>query len=118
MLLDKKREREIAERKRRTRYTIFQAIWLVFAVAVAGGVTYYLFTNEVLTTGLFYGLGLPRSVPDWMIYGGVGFAILVIMQLVFSIGFLLGSPEGRRRTGTPTAKSQTFDPSDQSFDDF
>jgi uncharacterized membrane protein YedE/YeeE len=117
MLLDKKRDREIAERKRRTKYTIFQVVWLVLAIFIAGGVTYWLFTNEILSTGQFYALGLPRAVPEWAIYAGIGFAILVIMQLIFSIGFLLGSPKGRRKAGKPTAESSNYDPTDQ-FDDF
>ena len=98
MLLDKKRQRDIAERKRRTRYTIFQTIWLVFAIAASAGITYWLFTNEVLTTGYFYSMDVPRSIPEWAIYGAVGFAILVFMQLIFSLGFLIGSPKGDRKS--------------------
>ena len=112
MLLDKKRDREIAERRQRTKRTLLQAVWLIIASAVSAFVTYFLFSNEILSSGQFYALGLPRAVPDWGVYLGVGFAILVIIQLLFSIGFLLGSPQGRRKAGTATAESNTFDSTD------
>jgi TRAP-type C4-dicarboxylate transport system permease small subunit len=116
MLLDKKRDREIAERQRRTKSTLFQVVWLVLATAVAAGVTYFIFTNDILTTAQFYALGLPREVPEWAIYLGVGFALLVVMQLLFSLGYLIASPKGRRKAGTPTLESSTMDPTSK-FDD-
>lgn len=114
MLLDRKRSREIAERKQRTKRTLLQTVWLIIATAVAVGVTYFLFTYEIISTGQLYALGLPNAVPEWGIYLGVGFVVLVFIQMIFAIGYLIGSPQGRRKGGTATVESSTYDPSDLS----
>ncbi len=117
MLLDKKRNREIAERHRRTRQTLLQSVFLIIASILAGGITYFIFTNDLLTTESFYTLGLPRAIPVWGIYFAMGFGILGAIQLLFSIGFMIGSPQGRRKAGTATLESSTADPNDNPFED-
>ena len=113
MRLEKKQEEELARRKGMTGKTIMQVIWLL----VTGGLAYlfvnYLFSQGLVTANTFYNqLFIPRSVPEIGVKLIMVFGIVLVMQFVFSLGYILASPEGRRRTGDATLYSRNKDPFD------
>lgn len=116
MRLEKKNQEKLDQRKGLTGKTIIQVIWLL----VTGGLAYlfvnYLFSEGLLTAGLFYNqLLIPRSVPEVGLKLIVVFGLVIVMQIVFSLGYILASPEGRRRTGDPSMYSRNKDPFDDRF---
>jgi hypothetical protein len=114
MKLEKKRDEEMAARKGMTGKTIIAFIWLAISGVIAYFLVNYLFETDVLSYGTFYGLGIPRSVPQWVITGVLIILIVIIMQTFLMLGFMLASPEGRRRTGDPSLYSHNKEP----FDDY
>ncbi len=116
MRLEKKHDEMLAKRKGLTGKTIAQVIWLL----VTGGLAYlfvnYLFNAGIITSGLFYNqLLIPRSVPEIGLKLIVVFGMVIVMQIVFSIGYIIASPEGRRRTGEASMHSRNKDPFDDRF---
>ncbi|MEZ4593557.1 MAG: hypothetical protein R3D55_20800 [Chloroflexota bacterium] len=116
MRLEKKNEEKIAQRKGLTGKTILQVIYLL----VTGGLAYlfvnYLFGQGILTAGLFYNqLLIPRSVPEIGLKLIVVFGLVIVMQIFFSLGYIIASPEGRRRTGDASMYSRNKDPFDDRF---
>ena len=116
MRLEKKHEEELAQRKGLTGKTIIQVIWLL----ITGGLAYlfvnYLFSQDIITASVFYNqLYIPRSVPELGLKLILVLGMVIIMQIVFSIGYIIASPEGRRRTGDATMYSRNKDPFDDRF---
>ena len=60
-------------------------------------------------------IGLPRSIPEWGAQLMIMFAIVCVFQIIFWIGFVWFTPEGRRRTGDASMKSRNKDPYDQQY---
>ncbi|HIP73612.1 MAG TPA: hypothetical protein EYH05_19720 [Anaerolineae bacterium] len=113
MRIEKKKEEELAERKGLTKRTIAQLIWLGLSFVLGYFLAEYLFDSGVLTPSLFYvQLFIPRSVPQWGLVLMVTVAIVIVLQIMFVFGFILASPEGRRRTGNPSLRSRNKDPFD------
>ncbi len=116
MRIEKKKDEELAERKGLTKRTIIQVIWLGISIALGYFLAKYLFDSSVLTPSLFYAqLFIPRSVPQWGLIAITTIAIVIMLQVMFSIGFIIASPEGRRRTGDPSLQSRHKDPFDDRF---
>ena len=116
MRLEKKHEEELAKRKGLTGRTIIQVIWLLITGTLAYFFTDYLFNQEIITAQLFYNqLLIPRAVPEIALKLIMVLGIIIVMQIVLSIGFIIASPEGRRRTGDPTLYSRNKDPFDDRF---
>lgn len=116
MRIEKKREEELAQRKGLTKRTIAQLIWLGLSFVIGYFVAQYLFDSGVLTPSLFYvQLFIPRAVPEWGLILITTFAIVVVFQILFAFGFILASPEGRRRTGEPSMYSRHKDPFDSNY---
>ncbi len=116
MRLEKKRAEELSKRKGLTGKTIVQVIWLLVTGTLAYFFASYLFDQGLVTTGLFYNqLYIPRSVPLWGLKLIMVLGMVIVMQIVFSIGFIIASPEGRRRTGDATMHSRNKDPFDDRF---
>lgn len=113
MRLEKKHEEELSQRKGLTGKTIVQVIWLLITGALAYLFTNYLFSQGLVSANLFYNqLFIPRSVPVLGLKLIMVFGMVIIMQIVFSIGYIIASPEGRRRTGDATMHSRNKDPFD------
>jgi len=116
MRLEKKHEEELARRKGLTGKTIIQVIWLLVTGTLAFFFTNYLFSQGIVSASTFYNqLYIPRSVPELGVKLIMVFGLVVVMQIVFSIGFIIASPEGRRRTGDATLKSRNKDPFDDHY---
>jgi ABC-type sugar transport system permease subunit len=114
MRLEKKKDEEIAARKGMTGKTIIAFIWLTISGVIAFFLIKYMFDTDVLRYRTFYNMGIPNSVPQWVILGALIIIVVVIMQTFLMLGFMLASPEGRRRTGDPTLHSHRKEP----FDDY
>lgn len=116
MRLEKKHEEELARRKGLTGKTIVQVIWLLFTGALAYFFVNYLFNEGIVTPGVFYNqLFIPRSIPELGLKLLMVFGLVIIMQFVFILGYIIASPEGRRRTGDATMHSRNKDPFDDRF---
>jgi uncharacterized membrane protein len=116
MRLEKKREEELAKRKGLTGKTIIQVIWLLFTGTLAYFFTNYLFSQGIISANTFYNqLFIPRSVPELGVKLIMVFGLVIIMQIIFSLGYIIASPEGRRRTGDATLTSRNKDPFDDRF---
>ncbi|PID85440.1 MAG: hypothetical protein CSA11_07815 [Chloroflexi bacterium] len=114
MRLEKKKDEEIAARKGMTGKTILTFIWLIISTVVAYGFINYLIDIGILSYSMFYSVGLPRLIPEWVITIVLVLVVVVLIQIFLFFGFVIVSPEGRRKTGTPTAYSRK----NNSFDQF
>ncbi|MBK8905027.1 MAG: hypothetical protein IPM53_27855 [Anaerolineaceae bacterium] len=116
MRLEKKRAEELSKRKGLTGKTIVQVIWLLVTGFLAYLFANYLFDQGLVSASLFYNqLLIPRSVPIWGLKLIMVLGMVIVMQIVFSLGYILASPEGRRRTGDATLHSRNKDPFDDRF---
>lgn len=116
MKLEKKKDAEIAQRQGMTIKTIIQVIWLLVSGVISYFLVTYLLANEEVgfTYGSIYSaLGISRStVPEIVILGVLILIGVMLLQIFLWLGFMFGSPEGRRRTGEPTLHSRNYDPND------
>lgn len=113
MRLEKKHQEELAKRKGLTGKTIVQVIWLGLTGIGAYFFTEYLFAGEYITSNLFYTqLFIPRFIPEWGLKALLILGMVIVMQIFFSLGYVIASPEGRRRTGDATLYSRNKDPFD------
>ena len=116
MKLERKREEELAQRQGNTGRTVIMVIWL----GIAGFASYYI-ANIIFTGGtLTYdqardamvfpiiGLTAPRvnAIPDLLIQGSCILLILIFMQTILFVGFALGNPAARRKSGQANAYSK------------
>ncbi|HEX6386373.1 MAG TPA: hypothetical protein VF177_17005 [Anaerolineae bacterium] len=116
MRLEKKRDEELAERKGMTGKTIIQIVWLLISFVIAYFLSVYLFEQEVITYNMLYTqLAIPRDVPREALLGGLMLLIVMVMQMFLILGFVIASPEGRRRTGEPSLRSRKKDPFDDQW---
>ncbi|MBP7998443.1 MAG: hypothetical protein KA314_04175 [Chloroflexi bacterium] len=114
MRIDRIKEAELKKRKGITIKTIIQLLWLSISFVIAYFLTAYIFANTSFNLSFIYAnFFIPPIVPQWVVQGAFIFLIVVIMQFIFAIGFALGSPEGRRRTGKPRIDSRDPDPFDE-----
>ena len=107
MRLEKKKDEEIAKRQGMTGRTIIAFIWLSISAVAAFFLVKYMFDTNVLRYRTFYDMGLPTQIPDWAIMIGMVILVVAIMQIFLMVGFMIASPEGRRRTGDPTLYSRS-----------
>ncbi len=110
MRLEKKHEEEMAQRKGMTGRTIVAAIWLLISIGLGYFLITYLIDQKLLNLNIFYQWGVPRVVPDWVFLIALILLVVAIMQFFLFFGFMITSPEGRRRTGDPSLYSRTKDP--------
>lgn len=116
MRLEKKNEERLAQRKGLTGKTIIQVIWLLTTGVLAYFFVNYLFSQGIVTTGMFYNqLLIPRSVPEIGLKLIMVLGLVIVMQIFFSLGYIIASPEGRRRTGDASMYSRNKDPFDDRF---
>jgi uncharacterized membrane protein len=112
MRLDKKREEELAQRQGMTGRTIVGFIWLLISMVAAYFLVDYLIAEKYLNLNMFYDMGIPRSVPEIVFQIVIILLIVAIMQFVLIFGYVVASPDGRRRTGDPSLYSRSKDPFD------
>lgn len=116
MRLDRVREHDMAKRKGSTLRTIVQTIWLLISFVVAYYVSQWLFAENLVSYNFFYTqFAIPRSVPQWAILGALMLILVIVMQLFILIGFFIGTPRGRARSGEASAFSNNPDPFDNRF---
>lgn len=116
MRLEKKHEEELSRRKGLTGKTIIQVLWLLFTGTLAFFFAGYLFDQGIVNPNIFYNqLYIPRSVPLVGLKLIMVFGMVIVMQIFFSIGYIIASPEGRRRTGDASMHSRNKDPFDDRF---
>ncbi|HSH02470.1 MAG TPA: hypothetical protein VLL52_08125 [Anaerolineae bacterium] len=119
MRLEKQRQAELARRQGSTKRTILQIIWFAIAFAIA-----YFAANIIFDAGYIDKRVITRSLTfisnrvyrDYFATGIVVFAIFLVIQFFIQFGFLLGNPDGRRKTGHASARAQTEDPLENRFD--
>jgi hypothetical protein len=100
MKLEKKRDREMAERKGSARATIIQGTWLLLSIIVGFYLFRYLDQEGILTMRFLRSeLSLPAAVPEEVIMGVLILAFVIASQFAITLGFFFGSPEGRRKAG-------------------
>ncbi|HSM56909.1 MAG TPA: hypothetical protein VK879_12225 [Candidatus Sulfomarinibacteraceae bacterium] len=111
MRLERQKEQELAQRKGFASRTIVQTIWLLISGAIGYFVLRWLFDAGTLEYNLFYNtLGIPRAVPEEVIFAGLILLIVIIMQFFLILGYAFASPAGRERPGTPSPYSSSYDP--------
>jgi hypothetical protein len=117
MRIDKRREVEQARRKGSTGRTFVQTIWLLISFVAAYFVSQWLFDQGIVSYGFFYTkLFIPRVVPPWAILGGFILVIVIVMQFFVLMGYFLGNPRGREKSGRASAYTHNPDPFDNPYD--
>lgn len=117
MRLDAQRDRELAKRKGFALRTIIAVIWLSLCIASAYYLIQWLFENNYLNKGFFYGqLRVPPEVPEEVIMAVSIAAVIIIINFFVLLGYAFFSPTGRRRPGTSYHYSPDPDPDDRKFD--
>jgi len=113
MRLEKKKKEQLSKRKGLSVRTLIFVVWLAISFVVAYFLVEYLFDMGYLSEKFYYtDLALPRDWPIAALKGATMFLIVALMQIVLTLGFMIGSPEGRRRTGDPSMYSRNKDPFD------
>ncbi|MDX1663488.1 MAG: hypothetical protein R3272_06820 [Candidatus Promineifilaceae bacterium] len=116
MRIEKQREQELARRRGLTSRTVLMFVWFVISGIAGYLLLRVLFAENYLSYGFFYSdLGIPSAVPRAVILGALVLSIMLVMQFLLILGFTLGSPQGRARTGKPTAHSRNPDPLDRDY---
>jgi hypothetical protein len=118
MRLEKKRDEEIAQRKGMTGKTLIQIVWLGLSGVVAYGLLTYMNNADEINfsySRVYRVLAIPGSVPQWVVIGGMILIFVLVMQVFLSLGFVIASPEGRRKTGEGSLHSRNKDPFDDRY---
>lgn len=116
MRIEKKREQELARREGLTRRTIIQVIWLLISGVFAYFIVQALFGAGVITMQFFYqDLAVPADIPEIAIRGALILIIVFIMQFFLIFGYVVASPQGRARSGKPSAYSRNPDPLENEY---
>ncbi len=111
MRLDKKRQSEKAQRKGMTARTMIQLLWLAISAILAYLALSWLFDSGQLSYDFFYNtLFVPRSISEPLILAALIVLVVFFMQFFLVLGYAIASPQGRERSGNPSAYSGTVDP--------
>ena len=117
MRLDAQRDRELERRKGLARRTILALLWFGLCVVGAYFLINWLFVQEYLEYGWFYSrLFIPWDWPNWIIFAGLVFVVVIVVNVILLISYSFFSAAGRRRPGTASLYSSDPDPDDQRFD--
>ncbi len=116
MLIEKKREADLARRKGHSWRTIIMIIFLGLVGVVSYYIITYAFEIEFLRYRLFYTeLALPRSLPEWVIRVGLSLLSVGVTWFCFTLGFIMTSKQGRIRAGKASPYSSNPDPLDRKY---
>ena len=100
MKLQKKKDAELARREGSTKTTVIFGTWLIISIALGFGLFYYLDSSGTLTMrALRSDLGLSTQWPEWVFMAGGTLVFVMASLIALSFGFLIASPEGRRKAG-------------------
>lgn len=116
MRIQKKQDAEIAKRKGSTVKTLIQVIWLGLNSVVAYFLITFLLNSDEVNFSynrIYQVLLIPTSVPTWVLMMGMIIVFVLIMQIFLSFGFILMSPEGRRKTGDASLHSRNAEHSEE-----
>ena len=114
MKIEKKRERELAERQGSTKTTLIYGTWLLVSLVAGYFFFSYLDSSGIFTMRALRGeLRLPASVPEWAVMIGAVLVFAIAAQIALSFGFLLASPAGRRKAGKGDLSSRHRDLDDR-----
>jgi hypothetical protein len=114
MKIERKRERELAERQGSARKTIIQGTWLLLSIIVAFILFRYLDQSGTLTMRyLRTQLSLPAAVPEVVIMAIAILVFVIISQFFLTLGFFFASPQGRRKPGRGDLYSSNRDLDDR-----
>ena len=117
MRLDAQHERELERRKGLACRTIVGLLWFGLCLVVAYFFVDWLFDKDYLNYNFFYNsLFIPRSWDEWIIFAGIAFVVVFIMNFLLLLGYGFFSVIGRRRPGTASMYSSDPDPDDHRFD--
>lgn len=110
MKLEKKKERELAERQGSAKTTIIFGSWLIISAVIGYFLFNYLDTSDTFTMRTLRGeLKLPSSVPEWAVMIGAILVFVMVCQIALALGFFLASPDGRRKSGKGDLRSNYHD---------
>ncbi|MDX1688938.1 MAG: hypothetical protein R3248_13235 [Candidatus Promineifilaceae bacterium] len=116
MRIEKKKEQELAQREGLTKRTIIQVIWLLISGVIGYFIVQSLFAGGYITMEYFYReLAVPPEVPEFAIQGALVLLIVFVMQFFLIFGYVVASPQGRARSGKPTAYSSNPDPLENEY---
>ena len=116
MKIQKKKERELAERQGSARKTIIQGTWLLLSIIVAFILFRYLDQSGTLTMRyLRTQLSLPAAVPEAVIMAIAILIFVIVSQFVITMGYFFASPQGRRKAGGGDLYSSNRDLDDRGF---
>lgn len=110
MWIDRKRELETEKRKGLSLRTGVVVGVLVIGFVGAYLLTGWLFSSGTLSMDLFYAdLGLPRTVSENTVHIVLVILIVLSLQFLAVLGFAMGNPEARKRSGRASAVAQSPD---------
>lgn len=116
MRIEKKREQELAQREGLTKRTLIQVVWLLISGVIAYFIVQALFAGGYININFFYQeLSVPPEVPEIAIRGGLVLLIVFVMQFFLIFGYVVASPQGRARSGQPSAYSKNRDPLENEY---
>ena len=116
MWIDRKRELETEKRKGLSLRTGVVVGVLVIGFVGAYLLTGWLFSSGTLSMDLFYAdLGLPRTVSENTVHIVLVILIVLSLQFLAVLGFAMGNPEARKRSGRASAVAQSPDLYDSQY---
>lgn len=113
MRLERKQEEELAKRKGLAVRTTLQIIWLIISGIIAYFLINFMLNSEEVnfSYGMIYStLSIPATIPQEAILAGLVLLVTLVLQVFLWLGFMIASPEGRRKTGDPSLISRNKDP--------
>lgn len=96
-----RREEEFQRETSRFKKGLVQFLRMVVFLGASLWVTNWLFTNEYLTYGQIYGAGLPREIPEIVLFLSIALMLVLALELMFFLVYVWIRPSGRRRANTP-----------------
>lgn len=114
-MLDRKRDAARARRKGIQGRFVFQLIWFVITIALSFWLATLVFSNGILSYTQLYAGGVPNNWPTVAIDIMLAVVIFLVFQIIFTFGFIIGNPAGRRQTSKPSLS--TFNPEYRDSDD-
>jgi ABC-type uncharacterized transport system fused permease/ATPase subunit len=110
MKIQKKKEREMAERQGSTKTTLIFGSWLVLSMLIAYFFFSYLDSSGTLTMRTLRSqMQLPPSIPEWAVMVGAILVFTMASQIALSLGFFLANPSARRKVGKGDLRSRHHD---------
>lgn len=114
-MLDRKREMARAKRKGIGSRFVFQLIWFAISIGISYWVARLIFSNGILTYTMVRNGGAPSTWSNGVIDIVLAVVIFIVLQILFTFGYIIGNPAGRRRSSR--ASLTTYNPEYKDFSD-